>query len=49
VARSQPPEALLAAKSAASFIRDEALLELVRQLQAGTAPGVGEPALHGLL
>jgi EAL domain-containing protein (putative c-di-GMP-specific phosphodiesterase class I) len=47
VARSQPPEALLAAKSAASFIRDEALLELVRQLQAGTAPGVGEPALHG--
>jgi diguanylate cyclase (GGDEF)-like protein len=48
VARSQPPEALLAARSAASFIRDEALLELVRQLQAGTAPGVGEPALHGL-
>jgi diguanylate cyclase (GGDEF)-like protein len=34
VARSQSPEALLAAESSAGFIRDEELLELVRALQA---------------
>jgi diguanylate cyclase (GGDEF)-like protein/PAS domain S-box-containing protein len=35
VARSQPPEQLLAAKSSASFIRDEAVLALVRALADG--------------
>jgi EAL domain-containing protein (putative c-di-GMP-specific phosphodiesterase class I) len=32
VARSQPPERLLAARSAAGFITDPALLELLQEL-----------------
>jgi diguanylate cyclase (GGDEF)-like protein len=50
VARSQPPEKILAAKSSASFIADEELLQLVRTLGAGaSAPQVPEMAqLHGL-
>jgi diguanylate cyclase (GGDEF)-like protein/PAS domain S-box-containing protein len=36
VARSQAPEALLAAKSSASFIRDEKLLQLLETLGAGS-------------
>jgi EAL domain-containing protein (putative c-di-GMP-specific phosphodiesterase class I) len=38
VARSQPPERILEAKSSASFIKDEALLELLRELGAPAAP-----------
>jgi diguanylate cyclase (GGDEF)-like protein len=49
VSRSQPPEALLAAKSSASFIRDEKLLQLVRTLGRGAqAPLLAETSLHGL-
>jgi diguanylate cyclase (GGDEF)-like protein len=50
VSRSQPPEKLLAAKSSASFIRDEQLLQLVRTLGSATcAPQFPEMApLHDL-
>jgi EAL domain-containing protein (putative c-di-GMP-specific phosphodiesterase class I) len=50
VSRSQPPEKLLAAKSSASFIRDEQLLQLVRTLGSGSfAPQFPEMAqLHSL-
>jgi EAL domain-containing protein (putative c-di-GMP-specific phosphodiesterase class I) len=49
VSRSQPPEALLAAKSSASFIRDEKLLQLVRTLGRGAqAPLLSETSRHGL-
>jgi diguanylate cyclase (GGDEF)-like protein len=48
VARAQPPERLLEAKSSASFIQDEQLLALVRTLGAGRAmlelPGLNLPA-----
>ncbi|MFL6675038.1 MAG: EAL domain-containing protein [Massilia sp.] len=50
VARSQPPEKLLAASSSASFITDERLLQLVRTLEAAPAtPQFPEMAsLHDL-
>ena len=38
VARSQPPERLLAARSAAGFITDEALLDLLRELENPPPP-----------
>ncbi|OON62205.1 diguanylate cyclase [Massilia sp. KIM] len=38
VARSLPPEQILEAKSSASFIKDEALLELMRELATPTPP-----------
>jgi diguanylate cyclase (GGDEF)-like protein len=48
VARSQPPEALLAAKSSASFIRDEKLLHLLATMERGGQPPLLTGALHHL-
>jgi EAL domain-containing protein (putative c-di-GMP-specific phosphodiesterase class I) len=49
VARSQPPEKILMATSSASFIKDEALLQLVRTLGAErNAPLLANTYLHDL-
>ncbi|HEX9171283.1 MAG TPA: EAL domain-containing protein [Telluria sp.] len=50
VARSQPPEMILQAKSSASFIKDEALLQLVRTMggEANTPQLAGMGYQHDL-
>jgi diguanylate cyclase (GGDEF)-like protein len=49
VARSQPPELMLTARSSASFIRDEQLLQLVRALESpAAAPAPETASLHDL-
>jgi len=49
VARSQPPDKVLAAASSASFIRDEAVLQLVRSLAASANEPARPPAALPLL
>jgi diguanylate cyclase (GGDEF)-like protein/PAS domain S-box-containing protein len=49
IARSQPPELLLAARSSASFIRDEEVLRLIRMLGASSLTHLhGVTRLHDL-
>jgi diguanylate cyclase (GGDEF)-like protein len=46
VARSQPPEAMLAADSSASFIRDEKLLQMMARLGRGAQAPLPAVPLH---
>jgi EAL domain-containing protein (putative c-di-GMP-specific phosphodiesterase class I) len=48
VSRSQPPEALLAAKSSAGFIRDEKLLQLLATMGHGVPAPLLPASLHHL-
>jgi EAL domain-containing protein (putative c-di-GMP-specific phosphodiesterase class I) len=46
VARSQPPEAMLAADSSASFIRDEKLLQMMARMGRGAQAPLPAVPLH---